>query len=209
MELRDRGVDAVGLALALEHLVGPAREIVDPVVRDPEHLGDHRAGNPAREGLHDLGLALRSAVGEGVVEALRGITPGEGLDLGRVVVGEGRVEELADLAVARLGDRREQRVLFLRLADVAEAADEMVDALQALLDAGLAHEEDLSARDDLGRALRPELREAPRSGSRNSSRRDRWRQAGPWARPQAGFARSFATSDSIAVPSKKRGFVSV
>ena len=173
----------------------------------PEHLGDHRAGNPAREGLHDLRLALRSALGERVVEALRGITPGEGLDLGRVVVGEGRVEELADLAVARLGDRREQRVLFLRLADVAEAADEMVDALEALLDAGLAHEEDLSARDHLGRALRPELRESLVAVL--GIRVEGIDGDGGHGGPQAGFARSFATSDSIAVPSKKRGFVSV
>jgi hypothetical protein len=207
MELRDRGVDPVGLALPLQHLVGPAREVVDPIVRNAQHLGDHGARDPPREGLHDLGLARPPTGLEGLVEARLRIAPREGLDLGSVVVGEGGVEELADLAVTRLGDRGEQRVLFLRLPDVSEAADEMLDALQTLLDAGLAHEEELAARHDLRGALRAQLREGlvPILGARVEGI-DR---GGGHGRPQLFFARSFATSDAIAVPSKKRGFESV
>jgi hypothetical protein len=144
---------------------------------------------------------------EGLVEARLRIAPREGLDLGGVVVGEGGVEELADLAVARLGDRGEQRVLFLRLPDVPEAADEVFDALQALLDAGLTHEEELAARHELCGALRAQLREG--LVSVRGARVEGIDRGGGHGRPQLSFARSFATSDAIAVPSKKRGFESV
>lgn len=69
MQIRDRGIDAVALALALEHLVGPARKSSIRSFGMPSTSAITALGI-RRESLHDLRLTVRSTVGEGVVQAL-------------------------------------------------------------------------------------------------------------------------------------------
>ena len=119
----------LGRVRALHDLVGPAGPQAEVRLRGAEEVGDHAAGD-GRDVVGDQ--VDRPAGGEQVVEQRVAEVDAERLDPTDAVLGDGRVDDAAHVAVAGLGDLADE-LLFVGYhhAGLAEAGLEVVDVLVA------------------------------------------------------------------------------
>jgi hypothetical protein len=105
--------------------VGPAGEALDIRHRQAEQIGDHRAGQAARQPLHQLRLAVPRRRGHRLIDEPFGERADEVFVPGDV--GQRRQEDPANLTVSRLRDAGEDDVLLRQRAAVGKGAGEILD----------------------------------------------------------------------------------
>ena len=131
-------VAVLGRIGALDDLIAPASEVGPVGARHADEMGDDVDGDRCDE----LGDELTVAALEDGIEVLVAQVADERLDPHRLVVGDGRIDDLADLTVTRLGDLVDELlVLGHHHTGFAERRHERVDELGGLEHLGLAREE--------------------------------------------------------------------